>query len=138
MSKVLKSDNYDFGSCGLKTGLYDTAGDDLFTGDVVAVSARTYWDRHNAFDFNGVCTVVSDHDSESDSTVAFVMGLKSVHESFFDGDPVANDSEQVDYRFSTVTQDHAAWVLRKVKGWEDLAHLEKNGGITCYVEEQPC
>lgn len=35
--KVLKSGGYRFGDCGKNTGLFDTAGVELFTGDVVAI-----------------------------------------------------------------------------------------------------
>lgn len=135
MKKILKSGNYSFGGCGLPTGLFDTAGEELFTGDVVAIGSKHEWDAKCYFNFAGICVVVSDteHEGQSDDS-CFVMGLKSEHHSFIDGEPTESDNPDADYKFSSVVQNHEEWVLQKVKGWEDVAHTEKNGGITCYLE----
>lgn len=131
--KVIKSGNYSFGKCGQPTGLFDTCGAELFTGDVVAVSAAHALDKQTFFDFNGLCVVVADTDQagQSDGSM-FVMGLKSEHHCFLDGEPVADGGEH-DHKYSVVVQNHDKWVLQKVKGWDDVVHMEKNGGITCYV-----
>lgn len=133
--KTLKSGQYTHGECGKNTGLFDTAGVELFTGDVVAIGHKHSWDNQCYFNFAGLCVVVADtdYDDRSDNT-CFVMGLKSEHRSFIDGEP-AKPGDEADYTFSSVTQNHKEWILQKVKGWQDVVHLEKNGGITCYDSE---
>ena len=133
--KVIKSGQYSFGKCGLPTGLYDTCGAALLTGDVVAIGNLHNWNENCFFDFKGLCVVVADTDypGQSDGS-CFVMGLKSEHHSFLDGDPTNSGNPDADYQFSSVIQNHESWVLQKIKGWDDVVHMEKNGGITCYEE----
>lgn len=131
--KVIKSGNYRFGECGKSTGLFSTCGDELFTGDVVAISSACKWDEKGFFDFQGLCVVVSDCEQEGQSDgSSFVMGLKSEHHCFLDGNPVSGEECEHDYKYSVVVQNHDKWVLQKVKCWEEVVHMEKNGGITCY------
>lgn len=135
MNKRIKSGQYNHGLCGLPTGLYDTAGVELFTGDIVAIGSLHNWNENCFFGFQGLCVVVSDCEMEHQSdNSCFVMGIKSEHHSFIDGEPASSGHPDADYTFSSVTQNHEQWVLQKVKGWQDVVHMEKVDHITFYEE----
>ena len=135
MKKILKSGKVIVGECGKPSGLFDSCGKELFVGDVVAASR---WENfYNAFIFNDLLVVVETSFLDRENEGFFVMGLFSEHQNicYKDGEETSEDDPAVDFKQSIIIQNHDKWQLQLVKSYKDTVHMEKNGGITTYIEE---
>lgn len=97
------------GECGVKSGLKDINGDDLYVGDIVS-TIHISNDGRPGYDY-GLSCVVSDrwtsysdgtHVENSDASKYFVMGIANV-------DFMADDTE---------------WHVKRVKLWSDCVDGE--------------
>lgn len=124
MSILLMSGNCRIGYAGEETGLIDYSGNELFTGDLVALSAYNDDDPDKYDDFYGI-EFVCNNEFQDDGCdkKKFIMGLASEHYEWEEG-----------YE-SIVYQNHAKWRIKKVKGYEQLVDGEEWGAVRAvYVD----
>ena len=129
MKKLLMSGDCRIGYAGEITELWDSYGEQLHTGDLVALSA---YDENNPDyfeDYYGIEYVCNNEfqDDGLEKTI-YIMGVKSEHHMYYDGEKTDNEQE-VDFRESIVYQNHKKWRIRKVKGFEKLVDGESWGVV---------
>lgn len=128
MKKILMSGQCKIGEIGKPTELIDTYGNQLSTGDLVALST---YDKNNPDQFNDywdiefVCNNEF-QDNGLDKKI-YVMGIASKHVQY------------EEFEESIVYQNHKEWRIRKVKGFEELVDGEKWGAVrVVFVEDDFC
>lgn len=116
---LLMSGECKIGYIGEETKLYDSYGEPLFTGDLVALS---HYDENNPDkfdDYYGVSYVCNNEFQDNGlEKKKFVMGVASEHKEYEDG-----------FGESIIHQNHKKWRLRKVKGYENLVDGEVWGSV---------
>lgn len=131
MKKILMSGDCRIGEIGKITELFDSYGEQLFTGDLVALS--TYDDNNPELyqDYWGIEFVCNNEfqDDGLEKSI-YVTGVYSEHKQYVDGD---GNGESIVY------QNHKKWRIRKVKGYEDLVNGEIWGVVrVAFVEDDFC
>jgi len=131
MKKILMSGKCRIGEIGKPTELLDSYSNQLYTGDLVALSAYNENNPDQYEDYYGIEYVCNNEfqDNGCDKKI-FVMGIASEHKQYED-----------DYGESIVIQNHQKWRIRKVKGFEELVDGEQWGsGLTrvVFVEDNFC
>ena len=136
MQKILKSGNVFMGICGDQTGLYDSDGNSLHVGDLVAVWPQDVktrgWDNEPAY-------VVKEQNGEP-----YIMGMKAAHlvrEYILDGD--VSDEEHYDtvldtYRYDTDPAPQLkdiTWNVIRAKTFDQTADEETWGGVRPVSED---
>ena len=136
MKRILKSGNVFMGTCGDTTGLYDSDGNSLHVGDLVAVWTQDVknrgWNDEPAY-------VVKEQGGKP-----FIMGLKATHlvrEYILDGD-VSNE-EHYDtvldtYRCNTdltCQSKDTTWIVIRIKTFDQAADEEIWGGVRQVSED---
>lgn len=136
MKRILKSGDVIMGTCGDPTDLYDSNGNSLHVGDLVAVWTQDVKDRG----WNDApAYVVKEQGGEP-----FIMGLKAAHlvrEYILDGD--ASDKEHYDtvldtYRCSadpTHQSNDITWNVIRIKTSDQAADEETWGGVRSVSED---
>ena len=132
MKRILKSGTVLMGTCGDSTDLYDSVGNHLRVGDLVAIWTQDVEDRgwHDEPAF-----VVKEQDGKP-----FIMGLKTAHlvrEYILDGD--VSDEENYDmvldtYRCYDNTDkacqgENITWNVTRVKTFDRTADEETWSGV---------
>lgn len=129
MKKILMSGDFMLGHIGKETELYDSYGERLYTGDLVALSLYDENNPDKYEDYYGIEYIC--HNEFQDNGLqerTFVMGLAAAHHMYHNGEPT-DDSELADYQESVVIQNHKKWRLRKVKGYENVVNGETWGAV---------
>lgn len=136
MKRILKSGDVCMGTCGDPTGLYDSDGNSLHVGDLVAAWTQDVKDRG----WNDVSAyVVKEQGGEP-----FIMGLKDVplvREYILDGD--VSNKEHYDtvldaYRCSadlTRQSNDTTWNVIRIKTFDQVADEETWGGVRPVSED---
>ena len=108
MKKILMSGQCRIGEIGKPTELIDTYGNQLSTGDLVALST---YDKNNPDQFNDYWDIefVCNNEFQDDGLdkKIYVMGIASEHVQY------------EEFEESIVYQNHKEWRIRKVKGFEE-------------------
>lgn len=134
MKKILKSGNVYMGTCGEPTNLYDSDGNNLRVGDLVAVWTQDVNERG----WQDKPTFVVQPEGEA----PFVMGYKAaerVREYILDGNPA--NAKQYDtilehYRCYQGSKDTmTTWNLIRIKSYDETAVGETWEGNVCPVDE---
>ena len=128
MKKILMSGQCRIGEIGKPTELIDTYGNQLSTGDLVALST---YDKNNPDQFNDYWDIefVCNNEFQDDGLdkKIYVMGIASEHVQY------------EEFEESIVYQNHKEWRIRKVKGFEELVDGEKWGAVrVVFVEDDFC
>lgn len=136
MKRILKSGNVFMGTCGDTTGLYDSDGNSLHVGDLVAVWTQDVknrgWNDEPAY-------VVKEQGGDP-----FIMGLKTAHlvrEYILDGD--VSDEEHYDTVLDTYRCDadltcqskDTTWSVIRIKTFNQTADEEFWGGVRPVSED---
>ena len=134
MKKLLMSGKCRLGYAGESTELFDSYGEPLSTGDLVALSAYNENNPDQFEDYYGVEFVCNNEfqDNGLDKKI-FVMGIASEHYMYYDGEET-DDVENADFQETIVCQNHKKWRLRKVKGYENLVDGEEWGVVRVVFE----
>ena len=137
MKKILMSGQCRIGYTGKETELYDSYGEKLYTGDLVALSVYNEDKPDEYCDYYGIEYVCHNEfeDDGLDKRI-YVMGVASEHFMYYDGNPT-NNEELADYHETIIVQNHQKWRLRKVKGYEEVVDGEMwgNGKVRTVYEE---
>lgn len=118
------------GICGEPTNLTDSYGEELFVGDLVVVFSEEYKSYLNMCDLEYIV---------NDADVPFIMGLKNSYqketEYYLNGE-LSNEKSydfKADYYVSSNSENITSrWLIKKVKGYEDIVVGEKwgSGNVT--------
>lgn len=130
MKKILMSGKCRIGEIGKPTELIDSYGYNLFTGDLVSLSAYSESNPDLFSDYYGVEFVCNNEfqDDGLDKKI-YVMGIASEHLQYED-----NEIGE-----TIVEQNHNKWRIRKVKGFEELVDGEIWGIVrVAFVEDDFC
>lgn len=129
MKKILMSGKCRIGFIGESTELIDNYGNELFTGDLVSLSAYDENNPDHFEDYFGVEFVCNNEfqDDGLDKKI-YVMGIADEHLQYED-----------EYKETIVKQNNKKWRIRKVKGFEELVDGEKWGAVRImFVEDEFC
>lgn len=118
------------GICDEPTNLTDSHGEELFVSDLVVVFSEEYKSYLNLCDLEYIV---------NDADVPFIMGLKNSYQKeteYYINGELSNEKSydfKADYYISSNSEIITSrWLIKKVKGYEDIVVGEKwgSGNVT--------